>query len=233
MILLTMPEEADGIYCTTTTYRDEKNPIENRHKKIFGMFEFEHKGDFQGLIRTMSELSVHLGFVESIEDIPFFTYNELCDKYGVDILESEHENMMWEEYGDVVAITHFPKRTSPFFNMSYHGVDEKTGDELYNKCDFIICGQETFGAAERSCDTKQMLDSFHTISDGEYSKLLYDKFSKERVEDELKEYLSLPMIERYGAGIGITRLHRAMKLKNLLTIGKNTRQRRKAKALYI
>ena len=39
MILLTMPEEAEGIYCTTTSYRDEQNPIPGRHSKIFPMFE--------------------------------------------------------------------------------------------------------------------------------------------------------------------------------------------------
>lgn len=215
MYLLTVPEEVDGIFCMTTSYRDEPNPIEGRHDKIFPMFEFEHKGDFEDLIMTMSELSVHLGFVNSVDDIPLLDYNYLCDKYGTKLLESEHETMMWEEYGDVVGIIKFPERTSPFWNMKQEGYSY-SGEKLFNKCDFIICGQETFGAAERSTDIDQMWNSFHTISEGKYSSLLFDKFSKERVTKELNDYLSLPMIKRYGAGIGFSRLWRAMKLKELI-----------------
>lgn len=180
------------------------------------MFEAEHKGDFNHLLETLSELMEYLNLVNNKKDIPFFTYNELCEKYNTNILESEHEELIWKEYGDVVGITHFPKRTSPFFNMKFAKLDEKTGEELYYKCDMIICGQETFGSAARSHDIEKMRESFHTISDGMYSKLLYDKFGKERVEDELEDFLSLNMIERWGFGSGFKRLHRAMKLKKLI-----------------
>ena len=33
-----------GVYCITTSYRDEPNPIEGRHLRIFPMFEFESHG---------------------------------------------------------------------------------------------------------------------------------------------------------------------------------------------
>lgn len=215
MILLTMPEDADGIFCMTTSYRDEPNPIPGRHDKIFPMFEFEHKGNFNGLIKTLSELSVHLGFAKSIDDIPIFEYEELCKKYGVEFLEIEHEQLLYEEYGDVVGIIDFPERTHPFWNMKRDDNYSEI-DQIFSKCDFIICGHETFGSASRSVDIEQMRNSFHSISDGMYAKLLYNEFSKERVEAELEEYLSLPMFERFGAGIGFTRLYRAMKLKGLL-----------------
>lgn len=215
MLLLTFPEESDGIYCLTTSYRDEPNPIEGRHDKIFPMFEFEHKGNYNDLLKTLSELAVHMGFVKSTKDIPFLSYDFLCKKYGVEILEAEHETKMWEEYGDVVAITHFPERTSPFWNMKQQGESEN-GEKLYNKCDFIICGIETFGSAERESNIIQMRNSFHSISDGMYAKLLYNEFSKERVEEELEDYLALNMFERYGGGIGLTRLLRAMKIKGLI-----------------
>jgi aspartyl/asparaginyl-tRNA synthetase len=215
MILLTMPEEADGIYCMTTSYRDEPNPIPGRHDKIFPMWEFEHKGNFQDLINTLSELSVHLGFIDKVENIPIFTYDELCDHYKVSDLTSEHEGMMWKEYGDVVGITNFPERTHPFWNMMQNGFNSR-GEKLFNKTDFIICGQETFGSAERSIDPEQMRNSFHSISDGMYAKLLYNEFGKDRVVSELEEYLSLPMIHRHGSGIGFTRLYRAMKYKKLI-----------------
>lgn len=216
MLLLTYPNESDGIHCLTTSYRDEPNPIEGRHDKIFPMFEFEHKGNYNDLLTTLSELTVHMGFVKSVEDIPFIEYDELCKRYGVSILESEHETRMWEEYGDVVAITHFPERTSPFWNMKQEGNNKVTDEKLFNKCDFIICGIETFGSAERESNTIQMRDSFHTISDGMYAKLLYNEFSKDRVEQELEDYLELPMFERFGGGIGLTRLLRALKIKGLL-----------------
>jgi aspartyl/asparaginyl-tRNA synthetase len=217
MILLTMPEEADGIYCMTTSYRDEPNPIPNRHDKIFPMWEFEHKGDYQYLMQTLSELAVHLGFVKSVKDIPIFTYNELCNHYGVTKLEAEHETLMWKEYGDVVGISYFTSASDPFWNMKESGTfDEKTGDKLFNKIDFIICGIETFGAAERSTNVEQMRNNFHSVSGGMYAKLLYNEFGKDRVENELEEYLSLPMFKRVGAGIGFTRLYRAMKLKELI-----------------
>lgn len=206
----------EGVYCLTTSYRDEPNPVEGRHDKIFPMFEFEHKGDYQDLLKTLSELSVHMGFVKSVEDIPFLTYDYLCDKYGVEILEAEHENKMWEEYGDVVAITHFPERTSPFWNMKQQGENPKTGEKLFNKCDFIICGIETFGSAERESNIEQMRNSFHTISEGMYAKLLFNEFNKERVVEELEDYLSLQMFERFGGGIGLTRLLRALKIKGMV-----------------
>ena len=215
-ILMSHSDEVDGLYCLTASYREEPNPIPNRHMLSFSMFECESKGDFDNLLDTLSELMVHLGLVEHTSDIPFFTYNELCKHYGVDTLEAEHEAMIWKEYGDVVGITYFPSRTSPFFNMRYHGVDAKTGDGLYRKCDFIICGQETFGCAERSTNVEEMRNSFYTISNGEYAKLLFEQFGKERVELELETFLSLNMIERWGYGCGISRLMRAMKIKNLL-----------------
>jgi len=215
-ILMENNENIDGLYTITASYRDEPNPIEGRHLRSFSMFEAEHKGDFNHLIETLSELIVHLGFVKKTEDIPFFTYNELCKKYNTNLLESEHEQLIWEEFGDVVGITYFPRRSSPFFNMGFAKNDEKTGEELYFKCDLIICGQETFGCAERSVSPEEMRDSFHTISDGMYSKLLFDKFGKDRVETELENFLSLPMMSRWGFGMGINRLIRALKIKNLI-----------------
>ena len=215
-IIMRNAEELDGVYCLTASYRDEPKPIPGRHLITFCMWEAEHKGDFSHLLQTLTELVVHLGLAEKTDDIPFFKYNQLCKHYGVDILEAEHEEKIWKEFGDVVGITHFPEKTSPFFNMSYYGIDEETGEKLYNKCDLIICGQETFGSAERSCDIDGMRKSFHTISEGQYAQLLFDKFGKERVEKELEDYLKLPMISRWGFGMGYSRLLRAMKIKELI-----------------
>ena len=71
-------------------------------------------------------------------------------------------------------------------------------------------GMETIGSAERSSNTAEMHNQFHTISDGGYAKLLYDKFGYDRVEKELDEFLSYKFFPRFGGGIGITRLISAL-----------------------
>lgn len=215
-ILLENANDIDGLYTLTASYRDEPTPLEGRHLRSFTMFEAEHKGNFEDLLKMLKEISVYLGLAKTEESIPFFTYNELCEKYNTDILEAKHEQMMWEEYGDVIGITYFPRRNSPFFNMKFAKKDEKTGEDLYYKCDLIVCGQETFGCAERSIDVEQMRESFHTISEGKYSELLFEKFGKERVEEELEEFLKLPMLSRWGFGMGFQRLYRALNLKGLI-----------------
>ena len=45
--LLTKPE-LPGVFCVSTSYRNEPNPVPGRHKLIFPMFEFELKGDRRG-----------------------------------------------------------------------------------------------------------------------------------------------------------------------------------------
>ena len=65
---------------------------------------------------------------------------------------------------------------------------------------------ETIGSAERSTDVEQMRDTFHTITDGAYSNLLYDLFERDRVEAELEEFLKFDFFPRVGGGIGVTRM---------------------------
>jgi hypothetical protein len=90
------------------------------------------------------------------------------------------------------------------------------GGGIFKKVDVILCGMETIGSAERSCNVEEMKKSFFTISGGGYSNLLFDLFGKERVTKELEDYLSLKMVPRFGGGIGMTRLLRAMKLSGIL-----------------
>jgi aspartyl/asparaginyl-tRNA synthetase len=197
----------NGVYCISTSYRQEKDPIPGRHDTIFPMFEFESKGTMEDLITLEKELLSYLGFDSPVE----VNYDDVCEEYGgVPILEDEHENRMWKEKGSTIMLKNFPLRTSPFWNM-------KPGqDDLFNKVDVILYGQETIGSAERSCDKERMKELFYTISEGGYSEKLFELFGKERVEKELEEFLSLEFFPRYGAGIGMTRLARAYKfLKNL------------------
>ena len=100
--------------------------------------------------------------------------NVIHKEYEVDILETEHEQKMCEQYGEATIIQHFPERTSPFWNMRHKG------DGIFNKVDVILYGQETIGSAERATDKVEMRQMFETISDGGYKEKLYDLFGKDR-----------------------------------------------------
>jgi aspartyl/asparaginyl-tRNA synthetase len=205
-VLLENPE-LEGVFCITTSYRDEKNPIPSRHKKVFKMVEFEMKGNMKDLVKFQSELLEYLGFDKPIE----VNYEDVCEEYGgVSILEDEHESRMWKEKGSVISLQNFPRRTNPFWNMIGQG------NGLFNKVDVILYGQETFGSAERSCDVNEMREMFYTIEDGKYSEKLFELFGKERVEEELEEFLKHDFIPRVGCGIGFSRLLRAYKLLKMI-----------------
>lgn len=194
-----------GVFCATTSYRNEPHPIPGRHNKIFPMFEFEAAGGFNALKKIEKELLLFLGFNPPVS----LDYVETCNKYDVSILHAEQETLMWHETGDEISLEKFPARSNPFWNM-------KQSNGVFNKIDVILYGMETIGSAERAIDTEQMRDSFFNISDGRYAQLLFEKFGKDRVIKELDEYFALPMFERFGGGIGVTRLERAMHLAGLL-----------------
>ena len=204
-ILLNNPN-VNGVFCITTSYRNEPNPVKGRHDLIFPMFEFEGKGNFEELKNTETELLECLGF-----NSPFsIKYDDSCKKYDTDVLEAEHETQMQKDYGDSISLEIFPSRSHPFWNMKY------LGDKSFAKADVLLYGMETIGSAERSCNPEEMKYFFENVSNGEYKNLLFHKFTEKRVREELDYYLSLPMIPRYGAGIGFTRMERAMKLGGLL-----------------
>lgn len=192
--------EWKGVYCVSTSYRDEKIPIPGRHEKIFPMFEFESHGGMTELAALEAELLAYLGFSAPV----VADYDQTCAEYGgVPILEDEHESRMWREKGPIVSLQNFPERTSPFWNM------KQVGGGIYNKIDVIMYGQETIGSAERSSNVEEMRRMFYAVSDGGYAAKLFELFGKERVEAELEEYLAIPFFPRFGGGIGLTRLARA------------------------
>lgn len=210
--LLTNPDEK-GFYCVSTSYRNEKNPIPGRHDKIFPMFEFEMHGGMEELKKLEDELLDHLGFNKHYEnkDYPSTDYDDIAEKYNVELLENEHEEQLNEDDGPVHFINNFPERTSPFWNMQLHESKKHA-----NKIDVILHGIETIGSAERSTNPEDMKNTFLTISEGEYAKMLYDNFGEERVNNELEEFLKLDFFPRSGGGIGVTRMIRALKLSNLI-----------------
>ena len=118
--------KVNGVFCITTSYRNEPNPVEGRHDKIFPMFEFESHGDMNDLMDLESGLLHHLGFGEGFPTVKYEDasqrYNKLNDELGY-----QEEEWLCRDNGNVVFLTDFPQRTHPFWNMKYKG------DDIYNK----------------------------------------------------------------------------------------------------
>ena len=196
--LLSSPS-SKGFFCVSTSYRQEPNAIPGRHDIIFPMFEFEMPGSVDDLKAMEYELCEYLGFGNITEK----TYAEWQQHFGLSAdteMEAQQELDMEKEFGQTL-ITNFPELTSPFWNMARND-DGNTA----KKMDVILGGMETIGSAERSCDVDMMRDTFHSITDGAYSELLFKLFGKERVEAELEKFLEFDFFQRVGGGIGITRM---------------------------
>jgi hypothetical protein len=86
------------------------------------------------------------------------------------------------------------------------------GSDIFAKVDVILYGQETIGSAQRSCNVEEMRHNFYHIEDGKYCQKLFELFGQDRVEKELDEFLKFEFFERFGGGIGMTRLARAYEL---------------------
>lgn len=197
-----------GVFCISTSYRLEPNPIKGRHDLIFPMFEFEMPGEMQDLENLERELCEYLGF-GGATDFHSIQYRDAAAKYMTVELDDAHERSLERDYGKVVLLTDFPIYTSPFWNM------RKNGDTA-NKIDVIIHGIETIGSAERSTNPEEMHDQFHTISEGKYAGKLIELFGRERVEKELDEFLAFSHFPRFGGGIGMTRFIKGMKASDLI-----------------
>ncbi len=201
--LLTKPD-VPGVFCVSTSYRNEPNPVPGRHNIIFPMFEFESHGGMQELKNLEIELLEYLGFNKT-NNLKHKSYKELAESYGVEELTHAHEAKMCED-GSIVFIEGFPEHTSPFWNM------KRQDSENAKKIDVILCGMETIGSAERETDKEIMKQRFNTISEGKYAQKLYTLFGKDRVEKELNDFLSFDFFPRFGGGIGMTRMMRAYKM---------------------
>jgi len=201
--LLSRPE-VPGVFCLSTSYRNEPNPIPGRHKLIFPMFEFEAQGDINDLRKIEMELLEYLGFGNK-DEMSVVNYDDAAKFYKVKELDHEHETKMQFDYHHVTLLENFPINTSPFWNM------KKANDTHSHKIDVILYGQETIGSAERAVDVEEMRHEFETICNGGYAQKLYDLFGKERVQKELDEYLEFKFFPRFGGGIGVGRMIHAMK----------------------
>ncbi len=200
-----------GVFCVSTSFRQEPNPIPGRHDLIFPMFEFEAPGGIDELRKVERDLLAHLGF--GTDTFMHGVYADILAKFGLkmnDFIDAEVEGLICERMSPTFFLEFFPRHTSPFWNML------RQPDDTAAKIDVILYGVETVGSAARSCDPTQMRESFMTISGGEYSDLLFAQFGRDRVLAELDAFLNFRFFPRFGGGIGLTRLIRAMKLAGLM-----------------
>lgn len=102
-----------GVFCSTTSYRDEPHPIPGRHERVFPMFEFESHGTIEELKKLETEILLHLGFEKPVTK----NYEDLASLYNTSILEAQHEEKMAKEISNTLFLQHFPERTFPFWNM--------------------------------------------------------------------------------------------------------------------
>ena len=209
-VLLDNPDY-EGAFCLSTSYRNEPNPVPGRHELIFPMFEFESKGNVQDLQQMQIDLLDHLGFEKTNGSYPEGNYFDVCKQYKTEELDHDHELQLEKDYGPVFFLKNFPFYTSPFWNMKADFTTQNS-----NKIDVILHGIETIGSAERSTNKDEMREMFYTISDGQYKDILYNTFGKERVDKELDEFLDRDFFPRYGGGIGVTRMIRAMEQSQLM-----------------
>ena len=68
-----------GVFCVSTSYRNEPNPVEGRHQKIFPMFEFESHGGINDLMDMEEELLGFLGFGEDFKKV---SYEDAAQRYN-------------------------------------------------------------------------------------------------------------------------------------------------------
>lgn len=203
--LLTKPD-TKGFYCVSTSYRSEPDAVAGRHFSIFPMIEFETHGDEADLKRMFRDFCAHMGLED--QHIGEDEFESVAARWGGEDDDVDHaaeEALYTEEKCPALLLTRFPERANPFWNMA------RTEDGKYaKKIDTIMGGQETIGSAERSVDLDQMYSSFYTVENGEYAQLLFKLFGRDRVEQELNDFLCLPMFPRFGGGIVVTRLMQAM-----------------------
>jgi len=200
----------NGVFCLTSSYRDEPNPIPGRHHLVFPLFEMEARGDISHMIETWTGFLHHFGYGNGNKPFPIVDYQSICDKYGVSEIGAKEEMMLYKDYGPVVFLAYFPESTNPFWNM------RRLSNGDYAKIDVILSGQETLGSAERSQNVVEMRKMLDNLESGEYKQLLYRQFGQERVDAEVETFLSLNMSARFGGGLGLTRLLHSLKTEKML-----------------
>ena len=86
-----------GVFCVSTSYRAEKNPVPGRHKLIFPMFEFELKGGIDALREFENELLESMGFGDR-DNYAYEQYDDLKKFYKTEELSHADEASMQKRF---------------------------------------------------------------------------------------------------------------------------------------
>lgn len=195
-----------GFFHWSTSVRDEADPIPGRHNKAFPLIEAEGMGTIHDLYQHVSDLYGHFNFPA---DPVLLSYKDACAHLKVNDIGAAEELELWKKFGSLIFLHSFPVHET-FFNM------EDNPNGTVRKMDVIACGAETNGCGERSTNPTRMYEKFFQQSGGEYAKRLFGIAGRKRVMQELDDYLALPMIPRWGYGMGGTRFIRALMLEKVL-----------------
>lgn len=197
-----------GVFCLSTSFKNTY--YRENVNKILPMFEFIVRGDMNQLIDLEAELLEYLGFGE-IHKYMHTKYNNLTEKYNTDKLNNEHSQLICNDFGSIVFLEDYPNNITTFWNtkLSENKLTSK-------KVNVIIDGLEVIHSAEMSINKEEMRDQFYKMNNRNYSNSLFANYGKERVEQELEEYLNLDFSTRAGGYIDINKFIDTMKLNNLL-----------------
>jgi len=199
--LLSNPD-VPGVFCLSNSYINELNAFSGCQDRILPILEFEMRGNIDKVKILEIELLEYLGFGEKISFV-YKDYREL-DK------ESEEEEKMINEVGQVVFLENCPNSTEPGWNMM-----QNTDDGNINKIDVLLHGIETIYAIEKSTSKEDMRKQFYNVNEGNYANILFSNFTKDRVVTELDDFLRYDMVDRCGGGIEVNKIINAMKRSNI------------------
>jgi hypothetical protein len=212
------PQHIPGLFCSTVSYRDEHDPVPIRHERIFDIFEFVGRGDFNDMMRLQEDLLEALNFrdrtrishetAQSITKSPIIGIREehLSKTQNREFPHAEipDTRILSQYFGPAVLLAQSPPPQYKW-NIKF----EETSKITSSNCNIILRGVESIRSSEKSCNREDIYKNFRKMEDGKYSQKFFDLFGEENVKEELNEYLSLNLFPRFGGGCGMKRLMRA------------------------
>lgn len=169
-----------GIFMTGTSY--------DQQQSIHPIIDFASYGTFADLLELLDDFCKYMGFENIIHyypmDVNILNDNE-CEKF---------------QDNKCIITTGLDKMFG-----KYHWF-YKLVDKNYQIASIIIRGKRVLVGGERHTDVNKVMYNIYTIDNGEYIDILYNLFSKKRVDDELFKYSHINLITRFGATLNLDAL---------------------------
>jgi asparaginyl-tRNA synthetase len=221
----------EKVWTIITSSRAE-DAVDSRHLNQFQLVEFEHKGDFEsmlkhieGLVKSMiaealdknKKLLEELGRLPELEawvSAPFarMSYTEAVEmlkgtkheiEWGDDLTSKTEHYLVSKNGNRPLFVTHFPKKIK-FFNMRQNDGDE----DIVNSSDLIMpYSGESVGAAERENNYDRLVER---LVESPMFKVLA---KRGKTINDFKDYLDIikkhPILHS-GCGIGFNRISQSV-----------------------